>query len=440
MRWGRAAAGTPAAFSGWRNIVSETLGSFQEDWRGQWLSLICGVSVILAFSQAWQAPLFGYGTSNSDGALIRLVYYPFYACGVALLLLAGWRTLDAVWRTPVLLLLTGMDLLSMLWSIDPSATLRRFIALAATVMCGYALAARFSWRKLSEVLAIAFFVMAILSYVLALAVPQMGRMHELFPGAWCGPWPEKNSLGGIMAMGFTAAFAAALENPARRWFWGGAALAMAALVLLSTSKTALLAFMLGLAGVACIWLMRRGPIAAVVTSWLVLTGLIVVAGVLMIDSSVIFLVMGKDPTFTGRTFIWDGIARTVAERPWTGFGYGVVWTTEGTWTPLAKIVNIAGFRPYHAHSSWMEQWLGLGYVGLALWALLFVELWLKALFRLFKGDGGYFALPFLAMYSLSSLTESVTNLWNDLRWLLVVVVLVKLSLPDDVDSHRRLGG
>ena len=420
--------------------LRDAIGAFRDDWRGQWLSLICGVSVVFAFSQAWQAPLFGYTTPLQSGPLIQLFYYPFYACGLILVGLAGWRMLDAAWRTPVLLALTCMDIISIIWSIDPSGTLRRFVALAATVLCGYALASRFSWRRLSEVLAIAFSLMALITIVLGVAFPHLGKMQELFVGAWRGPWIEKNSLGSTMAIGFIATMAAALENRSRRWLWGAMALVMVLLVLLSTSKTSLVGVMLGIGGVSLIWLMQRGPIFALSVTWMVLTGLILITGVILIDSHIVFALLGKDATLTGRTFIWEGITRTVKERPWTGYGYGVVWTTEGPRTPLAKIVHYAGFRPYHAHSSWLEQWLGLGYVGLGLWAVMFVELWLKALYRLYRGGGGYFALPFLAVYSLSSVTESVTNIWNDLHWLLVVIVLVKLSLPDDLDSREVAPG
>jgi O-antigen ligase len=76
----------------------------------------------------------------------------------------------------------------------------------------------------------------------------------------------------------------------------------------------------------------------------------------------------------------------------------------------------------------------MGIVGLVIWALVFAEIWLKGLYRMLRGDGGYFALPLIGIYSLSSLTESMALSWNDLRWSLFVMVLVKLSLPRDEDS------
>lgn len=408
---------------------------FIADWRGNWLSLFCTVAVLLVFSQAWVAPLFGYTTENTAaGALIRNFYYPFYVLGIILCVICWRQLLDATWRTALMVGLIALCCLSLLWSIDPSGTIRRCVALIVTVLCAYAMAARFSWKRLSEAMAIAFAIMALASLFLGAVVPQMGRMQELFPGAWRGVWLEKNNLGAVMAIGFVASASAALHNPQRRIFWALMAVLMVALVLLSQSKTSLVAVVLGVGGLSFVYLVQRGPVLGIALTWLAVTIVLCLAGFLWLAPDKIFLLLGKDPTLTGRTFIWDGIDRVMAARPLLGYGYGVVWTDESAYAPLAKITHVAGFRAYHAHSCWYEVWLGLGIVGLVLWAVIFAELWLKALWRTWRGDSGYFALPMLAIYSLSSVTESMALGWNDLRWALFVILLVKLSLPGDSDS------
>lgn len=411
--------------------------SARKDWAHNWLSLLCGVGILLAFSQAWEAPLFGYnGTPQDASGLARAVYYPFYLAGLYLAAACWRRMIDAAWRTPILLGLFVLCCASWFWSIDPSGTLRRCIALAMTMLAGYALAARFSWARLTEVIGLAFGIMMLLSYGLALLVPDMGRMQELFIGAWRGPFVEKNSLGAMMAIGFTAAAAAGLNTPSRRLFWWGMAGGMALLVLLSTSKTALVSLMVGAAGIGVIMLARRGPVTAVILTWLSLTGLILIGAVLLLEPSFAFRLLGKDATLTGRTYIWDGIAHVMKGHKRLGYGYGVVWSDEAPYAPLARITQVAGFRAYHAHSCWYEMWLGLGVTGFVTWGLVFVETWIKALYRTARAEGGYFALPFLGIYSLSSLTESMTLGWNDIRWCLFVLVLVKLSLPGDVNAQE----
>ena len=418
--------------------MKRSLDAFLADWRGAWLSLICAVALLFAFSQAWQAPLFGYTTDQaSSGALIRYVYYPFYAGAFVLAWLCWRRLVDATWRTPLLLVLIALCLVSVVWSIDPEGTIRRWIALFMTVFGAYAMAARFSWKRLSELVAIAFALMMAGSVILAVAFPHMGRMQDLFVGAWRGMWLEKNNLGAAMAIGFVAAVAAALHNPSRRWLWAIVAVCMVAVTVLSTSKTALMAIVIGAGGIGFIVASRRGPVVGIVLIWLGACIMLGLAGFILFAPDHIFLLLGKDPTLTGRTFIWDGIARVMESRPLLGYGYGVVWTDEAPYAPLAKISQVAGFRAYHAHSCWYEVWLALGAVGLVIWACVFGEVWLKALYRSYRGDGGYFALPMIGIYSLSSLTESMALGWNDMRWCLFVMVLVKLSLKDDADADMK---
>lgn len=413
----------------------QALDDFIDDWRGAWLSLACGVALLLAFSQAWQAPLFGYTTDQlSSGALIRYFYYPFYLAGLVLACLSWRRLISATWRTPLLLLLLFLCAASYFWSSNPGDTARRFIALSMTMLSAYAMAARFSWQRLSEVIAIAFLIMMVFSIVFAVAFPHLGRMQELFVGAWRGVWLEKNNLGANMAIGFVAAAAAGLHNPSRRIFWGVVAALMVVVLVLSTSKTALVSVVLGIGGIGFIYLARRGPIIGILLSWLAVTVLLMLGAFVLFFPEHLFLLLGKDATLTGRTFIWEGISRVMESRPLLGYGYGSVWSDESQYAPLAKIVQVAGFRPYHAHSCWYEVWLALGIVGLVVWGLVFCEAWLKALYRTYRGSGGYFALPMLGMYSLSSLTESQALSWNDLRWCLFVLVMVKVSLRGDEDS------
>jgi O-antigen ligase len=182
---------------------------------------------------------------------------------------------------------------------------------------------------------------------------------------------------------------------------------------------------------AFVWLSRRGPILGVVLTWLAVCVLLAVGSVVLLMPEALFHLLGKDATLTGRTNIWAGIDHVMRKHPMTGYGYGVVWSTEGDWTPLRWITEVAGFRAYHAHSCWYEVWLALGYVGLTVWAILFIETWLKAFYRTYRGDGGYFALPFITVYSLMSLTESIAIGWNDIRWCLIVLIVVKLALPGD---------
>ena len=136
-------------------------------------------------------------------------------------------------------------------------------------------------------------------------------------------------------------------------------------------------------------------------------GALLLAGLLLFASDVFLEILGKDATLTGRTKIWAAALRQAELRPWTGYGYSAVWDDKTGWGPLAWITKEAGFKPSHAHNAWLEQWLGLGYTGVLAWALFYLQTMGGAIAAVFSRPGAYLALPFLVIYSLLTLTESV---------------------------------
>jgi O-antigen ligase len=398
--------------------------------RAERWAFVLGVLIVLTFSQAAVAPLTNENPDPESSGLIRALYLPAYGGSLVLAVWAWRRALLALLRAPLLIVLVTLAASSVLWSVDPDATVRRSVALAFTCLGGVVLAARFSWARLSEVLACAFGLLALGSLAAGLFVPSIGRMTDLFPGAWRGLWLEKNVLGQEMTLGFCVSIAAAALNPHRRKLWGGAAALCVLLVLLSTSKTSLAGLMLASGAFGFIWLARRGPAASVAALWLAVVALIGLGAVALFDPDLVFALFGKDATLTGRTKIWGAVLRQIHQRPTLGYGYGAVWDDKDIWAPLAKITKEAGFVARHAHSSWIEQALGLGLVGFCLWSLWFLETVVRTLVAAFTRRSAYLAAPFLAAYALISLTESVTLIWNELTWVLFVTIAVKLALGD----------
>ena len=186
--------------------------------------------------------------------------------------------------------------------------------------------------------------------------------------------------------------------------------------------------------VALIMTTLGGVVIAARWRWARLAEVVAAAHGLLAASDVFLAVLGKDATLTGRTKIWAAVMRRIQERPWLGYGYAAVWSDTDTWAPLAWITRQAGFRAFHAHNSWLEQWLGLGVVGLGAWSLYFLEVWTRALIALYRSAGAYLAIPFLLVYSMTTLTESIALTFNDSRWLIFVAIAVKLALPEDAGA------
>lgn len=401
---------------------------------GDWLGGAFAVLIVITFSQGWIAPIWGAdaGADPSAGGMIRLLYFPAYLAGLLLLAMNAGDALRVLIRQPLLIALMGLAIASITWSISPDETLRRVIAISFTTLAGVALAARFSWPRLVEVLATGFAILTVLSLIVCVAVPHIGRMPAAseFPGAWRGLWAEKNSMGDNMALFMPAFIASAIYHPRRRKLWIGVAFLALALLLFSTSKTSLLGLMLVFGATLYVTLVRRGPATGVVMTFVAVLVVATAVGAVMIAPAEAFALVGKDPTLTGRTQIWAAIMRQVQNHPLLGHGYGTVWTDESPFGPLAWIVRDLSFRPHHAHSSWYEQLLGLGYVGLTAWALFFAQTMTTGVVQAFRERGAFLALPFLSVYALISLTESVTMTYNDLRWVMFVAIACKLAYPD----------
>jgi exopolysaccharide production protein ExoQ len=391
------------------------------------------VVMVLIYSQGWETPLTGGGDETGESDLIRTLFLPAYAIGIGLMALTPWRTIQGLARQPFLLALLLIAGVSVLWSVSPDQTARRIFALVFTTLGGAALAARYSWARLAEVLAAAFAILAVASLFTGLFVPGIGRMSDIFPGAWRGLWPEKNTFGGNMAFGAAICAAAALLNPRRAGIWWTAALLCFLLVLMSTSKTSLVSMLLGAGALGLVWAVRRGPAMGVAATWSAVVGLALVGAVAFFASDYVFGLLGKDATLTGRTQIWAAVMRQIDERPWQGFGYAAIWDETDNWGPLAWITHDAGFKAHHAHNSWLEQWLSIGVPGLAAWAGFYLQALAANLVALYRQAGAYLALPFFVVYSLMTLTESIAVIYNDMRWVIFVALAVKLALPDPAE-------
>ena len=397
------------------------------------------VAILLIYSQGWINLLTGGSDQPADSGLIRNMFLPAYGLAVVAMALWPLDTAKAVMKQPFLVMLLVVAAASTFWSVAPDTTARRVFAVSCTTMGAIAIGVRFRWAQLAEVLALSTAVLVVVSIVSAVLFPSLGRMTELFPGAWRGLWPEKNALGGNMAIGFAMAGSAALLNPKRALLWWGVAAGALFLVLMSTSKTSLVALLLGATSLGFVWVVKRGRPMAVAASWMAMAGIAALAGFVILAPDVFFHILGKDPTLTGRTQIWEGVIRQINLRPWLGYGYFAVWDDTSGWGPLAWIAHDARFTPHHSHNSWLEQWLGLGIFGLAAWALFYLQTATTAIIAVYRNPGGYVAFPILVVYSLTTLTESIAFVYNDMRWVLFVCLAVKLATPDppQVQATKR---
>ena len=397
--------------------------------------LAIAFACLVLFTEGLLPRLFA-SEENPDSGFLRLLWLPVYGLvGLGAL----WKLPDmfrAAIRMPFLLFILGLACASVMWSINPEVTQRRAIAIAATTLAGFYLAVRYDWRTLLRLLGAVWLLLAFISLAAGIVAPSFGVMDEIHVGAWRGLWWEKNTMGGHMARAaFLFAFLFLMD---RRWrlIWGGGVMLCAVLVLLSTSKTALLGLLLGFGVLAMAAWMRRGPVTTISTVWLGVISVGAFAGVMMFAPELVFQLLGRDATLTGRTDIWAALFDAIAERPWLGYGYAAFWGAESQ--PAYMVRLATEWLVPTAHNGWLETALSLGLLGMFGLAICYLVMMGRAVMLAFRSWSGVFACGVGLQFLLFSLSESIALQQNAIVWVTFVAVAVKVAMPQRAVSREKM--
>ena len=362
---------------------------------------------------------------EAESPLARNLWYP----GYLMVMLLTLRYLPAIVRMAVMNPLLVICVLwcgaSFFWSISPDITIRRSVALLMTTTFGLFLAARYDWDQLVLRLAYVFLAASVLSLFLGIAVPELGRMQVIHEGAWRGAWLEKNSFGTNMAKALLLMMCAFAMRPKQWFIWVPAALLCFGLVLLSTSKAALLAALVAIAVFFAIRIFRRFPYLRVPLMYFVVISVSAFTFLILVVPDMMFELIGKERTLTGRTDIWNLLVSAIKERPVRGYGYGTFWMD-----PLGPSYWVREGLEWGvptAQNGWIETWLSAGAVAVGLFAIFFLFTMILALDRLYRGGTeNYWVILSTILFFMISLSESTILQQNDLSWVVFVATSAKL--------------
>ncbi|KAK0332096.1 hypothetical protein LTR94_026270, partial [Friedmanniomyces endolithicus] len=384
---------------------------------------------------------------QGESPVLRLMWLPVYAVTAGLTVFR----FDQVIRAWPAWLMTGALVLlayvSQYWSIDPTTTDRRVIALAINSAFGVYVGSVFRGPALPRILMKTSLVMAVGSLIMVFAYPKVGVHQFDNAGLWRGLWYEKNQMGLVMVVGAVASAACLAadhlaQNGRKPWI-GLAAFALTTRWVIATqSKTSLLCWMLGVGMVGGWWVLRQG--GAAITVCAVWFGVVASAGVAWLwntDSGAILEALGKDPSLTGRTLIWEALMRKVAERPWTGYGFSAFWGEDSI--PAREIRLQTQWPVPSAHNGWIDLLVQLGWPGaVAVGAVMAIAM-VMILARI-NGLGareGFFSIGYMVVFTALSLSESVLLTHANIPWVLMLAILARAltfdALPVRAPLARR---
>jgi O-antigen ligase len=391
-----------------------------------------GILKVLQLSDVGQNSL----SPDVSSPLEQLIFLAIQ--GISLLLVIGrWKlVLSKLLKTDKLILfllfsLLSIVLLSALWSRFPVVTLRRCIALWGTTIFGIYFATRYSFKEQLKLLSYTFSLAIFLSFLFAIALPRFGMMSGLHAGAWRGIYLHKNGLGSIMTLSAILFFVLIKSGKSGRIAkWLGFIFSLL-LVLLSSSKSALVTFV-------CLFFILHMCSALRWYYDLMIPGLIGVVGVVtsigiwLIDNfDNLLRAIGKDPTLTGRTDMWPFIWESILARPWLGYGYSSFW--QGFDSDAAYVWYALGWEPTHPHNGLLELLLIFGVIGTSIYLLLFLASFVRSLIwiRITRDARFFWLLIFLSYTILTNLAETRVLEYNSINWVLYIATI--LAQPDSSD-------
>ncbi len=367
------------------------------------------------------------GSVDSVRSVLRALQVPAYAITLALMAPHLDAVLKVLRRNLVLSALLLMPLVSSVWSVSGSVTLRRAVGLLMSVLLAYLLAARFTPRRLLLLLVsvlgfcmVGSLAMLVLSPGLAL-MPDVPELRGIFT--------HKNVLGWYAAAATIMNVALLADRSLGRRRLGLALLvASLACLLMSQSGTSL--FILLMAGPACAAFLAFAQVAGLKRLLLVVAvaELFAIFLVFAVPASVFVLEsVGKDATLTGRIPLWEEVDAMIAQRPVLGWGYEAFWSeaNPAAWSIWASV----GWNAPHAHNGFRDTLLGLGLVGFVLLVCVILR-GLRHGTALLSRPGGsdwLWANVFVSTFVLLNLTESTFLSSNDFFFVVYTTCLLMFS-------------
>lgn len=405
-----------------------------------WLWIVASREVsrwLAAFGVGPAPTMLGAPDQNPEGSAIdRMIYTGLLVLGLMVLIRRGPQVRRLLRANAPLIFFFLYCALSVFWSDYPDIALKRWIkAVGDVVMIMVVLTDANRSAAVRRFLARTGFLLVPLSVLLIKYYPELGKEYKVASGTpvYSGVAINKNMLGIIcliFGLGSVWRFLSAYmgresTHRTRRLIAHGALLAMVLwLFWVANSMTSFACFIL--AG----GLMVATSLSTLARQRAVLH--FFVAAVVFVSFCTLFLglggvaldAMGRDATLTGRTALWD-LVLSLSKNPLWGAGFESFWLG----TRLEKIWSVYWWHPNEAHNGYLEVYLNLGWIGVALLAALIVTGYRNVIAAL-RGDPdeGRLRLAYFVIGVVYNFTEAGFRILNPV-W--IAFLLSVIAVPSD---------
>jgi exopolysaccharide production protein ExoQ len=319
---------------------------------------------------------------------------------------------------------------STMWSQFPTETLPRAIYLTVNVLFTFYLAARFPARRQMQLIMALGWIVVLSSIIAAVLFPQYGIDHQQEGafGAWIGIFSHKNWCAIMVAFLLSGAFYLRPSSPLSR-FSRIMFIALSLLVIaMSQSRTGWLVTACLLFYVGVTNYLKRYKSKEVLFIALFFAGVMIVGVALVVQNyTAMMLLMGKDPTLTGRTKIWTLVLHSISKQPLLGYGYRAFW--HGLEGESANLSLADQWIVPAAHNGFLDLWLGLGAlgVGMAIYSMLQAIRNGITCIRGGSSPAAEWYISIIVLTVVANIAELTLMVPDDLAWIIYVLACAGLA-------------
>lgn len=266
-----------------------------------------------------------------------------------------------------LLLFLGCVAASISWSSEPMLSFKRFVALLSVVFFAGFIAWRYSLERIAFLFGCVIGAAALVGLIFAVIRPDIAFISGgIRDGAFRGVFAEKNAGARLNAIAILLLLPMIRQRNPMAMLYGLFALIA---IGLAQSATAIALIVAGTASYAYFITLIRLRINRSLLAFTAATLVFfLLCGVLYANYAMLLELVGRDPSLTDRTLIWELLQPLIDAQFLKGYGFGAFWASADADAFITRWGYIG-----NAHSGYVETLLNGGLIQLIALLLMFAQ-------------------------------------------------------------------